>query len=77
MSTYTELPIRELDHRCSDGIDVTLLWDASSNRVYLSVEDARLGESFRIEVPAGRALDAFRHPYAYTHFDPVYGVVAA
>jgi hypothetical protein len=57
--------IHELDHRHNDGIDVTLLWDADTNRVSVFVRDARAGESFEVDVEPSRALDAFHHPYAY------------
>jgi hypothetical protein len=65
MCTIYAEPIRELSHRRDDGIDVTLLWNARTNGVYLTVVDERLGESFELGVRASEALDAFRHPYAY------------
>ena len=67
MGTTAEIGIRELDHRSNDGIDVALLWDAHTNRVFVAVEDERRGESLELEVDAANALDAFRHPYAYAH----------
>jgi hypothetical protein len=57
--------IRELDHRESDGIAVTLLWYADSDRVAVRVVDRRTDEEFELEVTAGDALDAFHHPFAY------------
>ena len=56
---------RELNRRTSDGIDVTLLWNPHTNALYVAVDDEREGASFRFEVDAADALDAFRHPYAY------------
>ena len=67
MSTTAEIGIRELDRRSNDGIDVALLWDARTNRVFVAVDDERRGESLELEVDAANALDAFRHPYAYAH----------
>jgi hypothetical protein len=67
MGTTAEIGIRELDRRSNDGIDVALLWDAHTNRVFVAVEDGRQGESLELEVDAANALDAFRHPYAYAH----------
>lgn len=55
---------RELDHRHSDGIDVTLSWRPSRNDLVLTVRD-ETGGSFELEVSAHEALDAFDHPYAY------------
>ena len=55
----------ELDHRSNDGLDVTLLWEAETNRVKVTVFDAESGDDFDIEVDPAKALDAFHHPYAY------------
>jgi hypothetical protein len=35
--------VGELDHRTSDGIDVTLRWDPLTNGVSVVVRDERLG----------------------------------
>jgi hypothetical protein len=69
MGTICQTPIRELDHRSEDGIDVTLLWDSRNNRVFLRVVDLRLDESLEFDVVAGDARYAFRHPYAYASLD--------
>ena len=57
--------IRELGQRHNDGIAVTLLWNQVTNRVFVSVVDARKGVSFEFEVAGADAADAFHHPYAY------------
>ncbi len=57
--------MRELDHRNDDGIDVTLLWEPGTDRVFVAVEDERGSDRFRIAVDAADALDALHHPYAY------------
>lgn len=60
-------PLRELDHRTSDGIDVRLLWDPDGDRVHVAVTDAKTGDAFTVAVaPGQRAYDVFHHPYAYT-----------
>jgi hypothetical protein len=56
---------RELAHRSSNGIDVSLFWDAVGDVLTLEVYDASTEEYFELDVPKNRALDAFRHPYAY------------
>ena len=57
---------RELDHRFGDGLSVTLLWDTVADRAVVTVADARNDDAFEIEVRSDeRALDVFRHPYAY------------
>lgn len=64
-STITD-PLRELDRRWNDGIDVRLLWRRRDNRVLVAVDDGKTGERFSVEVPVrGNALDVFHHPYAY------------
>jgi hypothetical protein len=57
--------IRELAVRESDGIHIALLWHPNGNTLSVSVEDARVGDSFQLAVAPERALDAFYHPFAY------------
>jgi hypothetical protein len=56
---------RELAHRTSDGIEVTLFWSKASNKVTIAVVDSHSDEALEFEVGASAALDAFKHPYAY------------
>jgi hypothetical protein len=77
MLNITELGVRELDHRSSDGIDVRLLWKAGTNRVSIAVEDERLGEVFVLDVPGSDAREAFNHPYAYASRHNPAGALAA
>ena len=56
---------RELDRRNGNGLDVALVWNSLTDRLYVVVVDAQYDDVFRIAVDAGDALDAFRHPYAY------------
>jgi hypothetical protein len=42
-----------------------LLWHPVENALTVSVDDARLGDSFQFAVAPERALDAFYHPFAY------------
>jgi hypothetical protein len=59
-------PLRELDHRSNDGIDVRLLWSPNDDHVIVIVADAKTGERFELDVHDGESpLDVFRHPYAY------------
>jgi hypothetical protein len=60
-----EKELRELAHRQGDGIEVTLRWRPEDDTVVLAVDDWRNGDSFELEVERDRALDAFRHPFAY------------
>ena len=55
----------ELDYRESNGIQVSLLWHRSDNRVTVFVVDTNLDVAFELRVPGSDALLAFHHPYAY------------
>ncbi len=56
---------RELAHRTSDGIEVSLFWTKPSNRITVAVLDSHSDEALEFEVDGSAALDAFNHPYAY------------
>jgi hypothetical protein len=57
---------RELAHRRSDGIDVSLLWSRPAKSLSVVVLDQGSGASFELVVENGtEALDVFRHPFAY------------
>jgi hypothetical protein len=58
-------PIRELDSRVGDGIEVTLLWDSATDHLWVRVDDGRSGASFEVAAAADNALDVFHHPYSY------------
>ena len=60
-----DFTLTELDHRSADGIEVSLLWIRNTNRLLVAVADSRSGESFEVQAPAEKALDVFRHAYAY------------
>jgi hypothetical protein len=70
MNPHIDQPeLRELDHRSGDGFDVTLLWSSQTGKIFVAVEDARTNEAFHITVDPQDALEAFRHPYAYSRRD--------
>jgi hypothetical protein len=56
---------KELAYRNQNGLEVTLLWDARSNEVYVDVIDHLDDTGFRLPIAGHLALDAFHHPYAY------------
>ena len=68
---------RELAQRTSNGIEVTVLWTASTNTVTVVVIDAHSAQEIEFEVDGGCALDAFTHPYAYAATHRVRGTQAA
>jgi hypothetical protein len=62
----TNETITELNHRSNDGIDVRLLWDREESRIFVTVDDAKTGDAFTVEVHEhAKAAEVFRHPYAY------------
>jgi hypothetical protein len=66
LPSETPASTRELDSRVSDGIHVRLLWHQSDGHVSVAVHDTKTGEAFELPVGEGdRALDVYRHPYAY------------
>ena len=63
----TTLPndMRQLAQRRSANLEVTLLWNRQSRRVWISIHDLANDEQYAARVPPEHALDAFNHPYAY------------
>ena len=67
MTTTAFSERRELAHRTSDGIEVTLFWSKPSDRVTIAVVDTRSDEALEFDVAGSAALDAFNHPSAYAY----------
>ena len=57
---WTELASRE-----TDGLAVSLLWNPSTDRVKVTVDDSRLDHDFELHVDGADALSAFYHPFAF------------
>lgn len=55
----------ELASREGDGLEISLHWSKSTDRVWVSVLDQRFDESFDIHVAGAQALSAFYHPFAF------------
>ena len=55
----------ELAHRRNQDVDVALLWDSDRDELFVVVEDIQIGDRFTVTAPRERALDVFRHPFAY------------
>src|SRR4051812_11956581 len=51
--------------RESDGVEISLLWSRSTDRVRVVVFDTRLDDALDFDVVGEDALAAFHHPYAY------------
>ena len=56
---------RELAHRVSSTIEVTLLWRQVDNMLTLRLVEVGTGIEFEFGIRPKDALDAFNHPYAY------------
>ncbi len=56
---------KELAGRENEGLEISLLWNKSADRVKVAVADARLDEDFEFDVASTDALAAFYHPFAY------------
>jgi hypothetical protein len=56
---------RELASRESDGLEVSLFWSKTADRVKVTVADSRLQQEFELDVAGADALAAFHHPFAY------------
>ena len=57
--------LRELAYRESDGIEVTLFWDAVRDTLTVSVIDEKTGVAFTLDAARDKALDVFNHPFSY------------
>jgi hypothetical protein len=57
--------IAELDHRKSGPFEVSLLWHRDIEAVSLTIHDNRSGRSLELPVVHDRALQAFKHPFAF------------
>lgn len=55
---------KELAHRSSDGLEVSLLWDPRDDGLAVLVMDARLGVSLELPVHGESPLEVFHHPFA-------------
>jgi hypothetical protein len=57
-------PRRELAHRVSGGIEITLYWSAEDNSTSVEVWHPASEQTLRFGVALERALDAFYHPFS-------------
>jgi len=58
-------PRRELAHRVSGGIEVTLYWSAHNNTTSIEVWQSATEETLQFTVAKEQALEAFHHPFAH------------
>jgi hypothetical protein len=56
---------RELAHRTSGGLEVTLYWCVEDDGIHVEVRQPATDEIIGFPVAAEQALDAFYHPFAH------------
>ena len=56
---------RELAHRISGGLEVSLYWCVEDDSIHIEVRQPATEESIGFGVARERALDAFYHPFAH------------
>jgi len=64
-ATLTHTARRELAHRVSGDVEITLYWNALDDSTTIDIDEAATEETISFPVPGERALDAFHHPFAY------------
>jgi hypothetical protein len=57
--------LRELAHRESSDVDVTLFWRPDDDSLLLLLVEVPTGVVFEVPVRPEDAMAAFNHPYAY------------
>ena len=74
-TTTHEFDVRELAQRTGDGIEVTLLWNAACDRIWVQVYERSGDTVFEVPAAADQALNAFYHPYAYASLTGLHAAV--
>ena len=69
--TATREPIRELAERRSNGTLMRLLWLHGTRDLWVEVYEPEFDVTIVIPAEPERALETFRHPYAYAAADGV------
>lgn len=69
MSVATPIPIpaprRQLAHRTSGGLEITLYWHTVQGCLSVEVHQPATQETIAFAVSRKHALDAFHHPFAH------------
>ena len=67
--TRTRRPIRELAERVSNGTLMRLFWLQGPRELWVEVYEPEFDVTIVIPAEPERALETFRHPYAYAAAD--------
>ena len=65
IATLIQVVRRELAHRCTGGLEITLYWQVNDDSTSIEIHQPATGETISFTVPPHRALDAFHHPFAH------------
>jgi hypothetical protein len=65
VQAFEKAKARELAHRITSSVEVTLFWRKLDNTLTLRLVEVASGIEFEFCVRPEDALDAFNHPYAY------------
>ncbi len=65
MATTAVNDWRDLAQRAGGGLEVTLLWSKSRNRLKVTVIDHNTGDEFEFGAPPADALSAYHHPFIF------------
>jgi hypothetical protein len=55
----------ELAVRTGDGLEVALIWNRTSGRLWVDVLQLATGVTIQVEADPAKALDVYYHPFAY------------
>ena len=69
--TATREPVRELAERRSNGTLMRLFWLQGTRELWVEVYEPEFDLTIVIPAEPERALETFRHPYAYADPDSV------
>jgi hypothetical protein len=65
IAALTNISRRELAHRVSGGLEITLYWNADENSTSVQVYHSTTEETITFSVAPDQALDGFHHPFAH------------
>lgn len=65
LDNSTETLFRELDYRETNGVEVSLLWNAHTDAISVHVFDTRTSQTFEATVASASAREAFLHPFTF------------
>lgn len=65
VQAFGQADSRELAHRATSCVEVTLFWRKHDDTVTVRLVEVATGIEFEFCVRPEDALDAFNHPYAY------------